>query len=832
MVFFPDQPYPKQSKYNDKFDKYSFPLSDFQKYAIEAIEKDCHILIGAHTGSGKTLPAEYAIEKFTSMGKKVIYTTPIKALSNQKYNDFTEKFSNLCSFGILTGDIKANSEADCLIMTTEILRNTLFQKTMNKKNKDNIVPLHFDIDIEDELGCVIFDEVHYINDPDRGRIWEETIMMLPDSVLMVMLSATIDKPLSFAKWIETNKTKSVYLTQTSERVVPLFHYSFITAPPSFIDKTRDKEFSNLFQENMNRLVPVKQKHGEFIETNFYKILKIIRYLEKNNVRITQNFVLNQIIKMLKTKNMLPAICFVLSRKMCYRYAREISETLFESESKSVSMVSTECNKILRKLPNHEEYQHLPEFTSIVKLMEKGVAVHHSGVLPIFKEMIEIMFVKGYVKLLFATETFAVGVNMPTKTVIFTGFQKFSGSTFRMLHSHEYTQMAGRAGRRGLDTVGHVIHLNNIMENPLASEYKLMLSGKPQTLTSKFTIEYNLLLNIIACQENKTANILDLVEFSKRSMMNDEINKELCETENELTEISKQRFNKIKEQSNFMTKMDTINEYLEKKSKICMVKPKQKKQIQRQINDLENVNKHIVKESEKVKEIYNLEKKISSVKQRISNINNYILSIVKGVVDIITEHGFVTFDSDKITLTTKGLIAANIKEVHGLSFADALTDNNGNVFDYLSCEEIIGVFSCFANVKVSDTLQDGVIKENAKIAQATKYLQEKYNKYSDLEAMNKIYTGYDYNIYYDMIPYVVEWFNAIDENQAKKVISDVEQSKDIFIGEFIKVILKINNITTEIENICEITNNLDLLQKCKIIHNKTLKFVATNQSLYV
>ena len=159
-------------------------------------------------------------------------------------------------------------------MTTEILRNTLFQKTMNQKSDDKNLPLHFDMDIDNDLGCVIFDEVHYINDPDRGRIWEETIMMLPDSVLMVMLSATMDRPLSFAEWIERNKTKGVYLTQTSERVVPLYHYSYITAPTSFIDKTRDKTYSTLFQENMNRLVHLNKNKENLLKQTSIKLLKL------------------------------------------------------------------------------------------------------------------------------------------------------------------------------------------------------------------------------------------------------------------------------------------------------------------------------------------------------------------------------------------------------------------------------------------------------------------------------------------------------------------------------------------------------------------------------
>ena len=834
MVHFPKQSYPSESLFQENFDKYPFPLSDFQKFAIEAIEKDCHVLIGAHTGSGKTLPAEYAIQKFIEMGKKVIYTTPIKALSNQKYKDFTEKFPQF-SFGILTGDIKANPEADCLIMTTEILRNTLFQKTINSKKDDHNIPLHFDMDIENELGCVVFDEVHYINDPDRGRVWEETIMMLPDSVLMVMLSATIDRPLAFAEWIEQNKTKKVYLTETSERVVPLTHYSFITAPPSFIGKTRDKTFSELFDKNMNKLVAIKQQNKPFNEEKYFQIVKIMKYLEKNQVRISKKFVLNEVVRYLKINKMLPAICFVLSRKQCYRYASEISESLFEADTKAVSLVRNECLASLRKLPNHEEYIHLPEFNDIVRLMEKGIAIHHSGVLPIFKEMIELMFSKGYVKLLFATETFAVGVNMPTKTVIFTGFQKFSGSSFRLLHSHEYTQMAGRAGRRGLDTVGHVVHLNNIMENPLASEYKLMLSGTPQTLTSKFNIDFNLLLNIIATKENHTATMHDMLEFSNKSMMNNEILKELHQTERKLSELEEKKDKKALEQLSFQTKNEIISEYLEKKVRIGMVKPKQRKKIQREITELEDSNKKIKQESEKIMEFRKIDTEIANIKQRIENVKYYTTEIIKTVIQILSEKEFIIADVSEqtITLLPKGLIAANIQEVHGLSFSESFHSLEGNLLNTLSAKQLAAVFSCFTNTKVSDLLQDGHIKEpDEQLSFVIKKLEESYHKYSDIEARNKLFTGYDYHMCYDMIQPILKWYSAEDENSAKLVIQEVAENKEIFIGEFIKTVLKINNIATEFEKICELEGNMELLQKCKQIHENTLKFVATNQSLYV
>ena len=208
---------------------YPFELSFFQKAAVTAIQKGDSVLVTAHTGSGKTLPAEYGIEYWVSKGKKVVYTSPIKALSNQKFHEFTDKYPEI-SFGLLTGDIKYNPEAEVLIMTTEILRNTLFQKTILSTNQtETSSALQFDMDLQSELSCVIFDEVHYINDQSRGKVWEEAIMMLPNHVQLIMLSATIDTPTNFATWVEQqNPTKQVWLCSTNTRVVPLKHYMYLS----------------------------------------------------------------------------------------------------------------------------------------------------------------------------------------------------------------------------------------------------------------------------------------------------------------------------------------------------------------------------------------------------------------------------------------------------------------------------------------------------------------------------------------------------------------------------------------------------------------------------
>ena len=497
-------PVSNEQQFSQYFEKYPFPLSSFQKHAIESIVEGQHILVTAHTGSGKTLPAEFAIEHFVSNKKKVIYTSPIKALSNQKFYEFRQKFPHI-SFGILTGDIKTNPEADVLIMTTEILLNTLYAK--NRKddntsftNQNNNLTM-FEMDFENELACVIFDEIHYINDLDRGKVWEETIMMLPLHIQMVMLSATLDSPEKFALWCETRgeitsceSDKVVYLTSTYERVVPLTHYSFITCTQGLFKVLKDKQLETEIKKITNSLNIIQDSKGIFNDDNYLKIKKTLKTFQDKNHYVKRQHVLNTVSKHMFDNNMLPAICFVLSRKALEQCAKEITVPLLEDDSKVSYIVRRECEQIIRKLPNFQEYLNLPEYLNIVSLLEKGIAIHHAGIMPILREMVELLFAKGYVKLLFATETFAVGINMPTKTVLFTDVNKFDGSGPRLLYSHEYTQMAGRAGRRGIDTVGHVIHLTNLFRNTDQVAMKTMMKGKPQTLTSKFKISYNLILN--------------------------------------------------------------------------------------------------------------------------------------------------------------------------------------------------------------------------------------------------------------------------------------------------------------------------------------------------
>ena len=394
------------------------------------------------------------------------------------------------------------------------------------------------------MGGVIFDEVHYINDPDRGSVWEQSILLLPPNVQMILLSATINKSEKFAEWIENEKNKDVkpeehkkvILAPTRMRVVPLSHYLWYSAPKSLFDEKKNKAIFSLL-DYTNKPLLLKNDKEEFNIKNLVKLNQIDSEIKKNKIYIKRKFVLNELVNYLKNNNMLPAICFVFSRKQAEIAALEIEKNLHDDEKFS-SIVENECKKILiSKLDNYSEFIELDEFKKIIKLLEKGVAVHHAGILPILREMIELLFDKGFIKILFATETFAVGINMPTKTVIFSSLKKWDGNKNRSLLSHEYIQMSGRAGRRGLDKEGHIIHLNNLFELESSVEYKKMLCGSAPEIISKFKISYNIILNIIA---SNNGNISDMYKFIKQSLISSEIKKEV-----DYYDIEKEKLETIK-----------------------------------------------------------------------------------------------------------------------------------------------------------------------------------------------------------------------------------------------------------------------------------------------
>ena len=850
-------PSENEEKYKEHFSKFKYPLHVFQKWAIEAIVEGNHVLACCPTGSGKSLPAEFSLDFFVSRGKKVIYCSPIKSLSNQKFFDFSQKYPNI-SVGIITGDIRCNPDASVLIMTTEILLNKLYQLKSGAKNGNN----SFEMDIENELGCVIFDEIHLINDPSRGHVWENSIMMLPRHIQMVGLSATLDNPEKFASWLETrgstsvsdsksDSDKIVYLTKKFIRAVPLTHYSFITATNGINKHVKDKALQAEIKHLTDKTFVIQDAQGVFNEQNYKNMDKMLKLFDANDVRVKRQHVLNKVSEFMVEKEMLPAICYVFSRKQLEVCAHEITANLLEFDSKIPYTIDRECEEIIRKLPNYKEYLHLPEYLDMVTLLRKGVAMHHSGLMPVLREIVEILFSKGYIKLLFATESVAIGLNLPVKTCVFTDIFKHDGNSMRVLQAHEYVQAAGRAGRLGLDTVGHVIHLNNLFRDTSATSYKTMMNGKPQTLSSKFKISYNLLLNLIDIGDT------NLVGFAKQSMITGDLNAQIRQLESEIEKCSQESASLNASVDALLTPRDVAEQYFELQSNKENYANKKRKEMEKEIQKIKdnykNVDQDMIvlqKSSQKMSQLGELirnhkglvdyldndvnkvlhvlrEDGFLSVSDRLKSANLESVSNLEIVGDL--EDATITVD-DVLSLSEKGKMASRLREVHCLVFAQLLEDGT---ISKLSVTQLISLFSCFTNISVKEDFADYTpYTDDNELKDVIRTITQMYSEYEERETMLRINTGSDYTIHYDLLNYVEEWTLCESEPECKLVLQKLGEEKEIFLGEYVKALLKINNIASEMEQIAEQTGNIEFLSKLKQIPGLTLKYVVTNQSLYV
>lgn len=822
----------KNEMYKEYFNKYKYPLHDFQKHSIEAIVKGQHVLITAATGSGKTLSGEFAIEYFVQKKKKVIYTSPIKALSNEKFYNFSNKYPHI-SFGVITGDLTCNPDADVLIMTTEVLLNKLYQiysKTPDPTTvNDNT---SFDMDIERELACVVYDECHYINDQHRGHVWEQSLMMLPYNVQLVLLSATIDSPERFAKWIE-NRTpfqnnmekKIVYLASNTKRAVPLTHYNFITVSNDIYKKIKDKKVEAQIRSMVDRPIVIQNEKGEFNETNYTKLSKTLNLFKTHNVSVRRSHVMNVLCKYLFENNMLPALCFLFSRKQIEICASELTTPILEDDSKVSYTIHKECEHIISKLPNYEEYLKLPEYKNMISLLRKGIAIHHSGVLPPLREMVEILFSKGLIKILFCSETLSVGINMPVKTVIFTDVVKYDGDTNRGIYSHEYTQMAGRAGRLGLDTVGHVIHLNNIFRNMEYNEYRVMLKGKPQCLVSKFKISFNLLLNLIDIGD------ISFLEFTNKSMIQTDIAKTVKQYTADIlkkTEDMNEYNHKI---TQLNTPIDIIEDYVDMRFKLKFAGPKTQAVLIKKMDKIK-VNHPTIDADGDIYDIFTTKQNEMARLQRQLNVTDkYLDTNVMAILNIMENEEFIVKNEErKYLLTTKGKIAKQIKETHCLTLSNMIHDA---LLENMTAIQMVGLFSCFTSIYVQEDYADFLPKTADEIVgQAATIANNQYKKYENIEKREKLNTGTDYTIHFDLIDYVMEWCMCNNYDECNALIKKIEIEKGIFLGEFVKAILKINNISNEMEKIAELLHDIPFISKLREIKYLTLKYVVTNQSLYV
>ncbi|KAI9462301.1 antiviral helicase [Lactarius psammicola] len=522
--------------------QYPFELDTFQKEAVYHLELGDSVFVAAHTSAGKTVVAEYAIALAEKHMTRAIYTSPIKALSNQKFRDFKQTFSSN-SVGILTGDVQINPEANCLIMTTEILRSMLY------KGADLIRDVEF----------VIFDEVHYVNDTERGVVWEEVIIMLPDHINIILLSATVPNAQEFAEWVGRTKKKDIYVIYTSKRPVPLEHYLYagrdvhklVDAGGQFLSqgykdagealkRKQDKEREAAGLPPLQRLgaraaAPQRGQRGGPPGRGGHrgapaKAAHVHRGggPSRSPHQVDQGLYIH-LIGLLRKKALLPVVVFTFSKKKCEQKCGDFNEP-------ERSEIHITIEKAVMRLKGSDKK--LPQIGRMRDLLSRGIGVHHGGLLPLVKEVVEILFARGLVKVLFATETFAMGVNMPAKSVVFSGIRKHDGRSFRDILPGEYTQMAGRAGRRGLDVTGTVLIIAGD-ELPEQGILKNMITGRAGKLASQFRLTYNMILNLLRVETLKVEEMIkrSFSENASQQLLPDQ-QKDIHENEKSLSSLPK------------------------------------------------------------------------------------------------------------------------------------------------------------------------------------------------------------------------------------------------------------------------------------------------------
>ncbi|HTG46731.1 MAG TPA: DEAD/DEAH box helicase [Actinomycetota bacterium] len=454
-------------------ERYPFPLDPFQAEAIEALAEGSSVLVAAPTGSGKTVVAEFAIEQALAAGRKCFYTTPLKALSNQKFGDLVAAHGPQ-TIGLLTGDNTINGDAPIIVMTTEVLRNMLYERSAAL----------------DGLASVVMDEVHYLQDPYRGAVWEEVLIHLPSSVSVVCLSATISNAEEFGEWIGTLRGHTRVVIE-ERRPVPLEHHYLVG----------------------RRLHPMHVEQDGILLPNPYVVsldqqeLRIRSYARRGSGRIQHQRVdrpreghrgvyvprREEVVRVLADEGMLPAIYFVFSRAGCDKSVRWLRDA-------GVSLTTRDEAERIRERAEFRAAWVDPSdlaalgFAAFLDGLMAGVAAHHAGMLPVFKETVEELFEAGLVKVVFATETLSLGINMPAKTVVIEDLWKFQGERHELLTPGEYTQLTGRAGRRGIDRLGHavVVYQRQVPFERVAG----LAATRTYDLTSSFRPSYNMAVNLV------------------------------------------------------------------------------------------------------------------------------------------------------------------------------------------------------------------------------------------------------------------------------------------------------------------------------------------------
>ncbi|MEO8744656.1 MAG: DEAD/DEAH box helicase, partial [Candidatus Dormiibacterota bacterium] len=455
-----------------------FRLDAFQREAIEKLDRGRGgVLVSAPTSSGKTIVAEYAIFRALKDGVKVLYTTPLKALSNQKYHDFKREYGE-AMVGLVTGENTINDDAPVVVMTTEILRNLIYED-----------PKRLDL-----VRYVVLDEVHYIDDFPRGSVWEEIVIQAPPTIKLVGLSATIGNYKDIADWMAENRGG---METVFHDVRPVELKMWLAINNHFMPLF--KADGGIDQRTWSRAA--QEEEGSYRVGGY-------RGLPSND--------LLHVIEELRSLDMLPSIYFIFSRRGCREALQRCSyheiDLTTAAEKEAIDRVAAERLQGLKDSDEEALFRRMVD----ARLLRRGLAEHHAGLLPYHKEMVEELFQRGLIKVVFATETLSLGINMPARGVVVSSFTKFDGVNFSNLTTGELTQLMGRAGRRGIDVIGHGVILKEA-DVEVATIYEVAM-GPTLVVVSKFLPSYNMALNLLRVYTPEEADALmqrSFGQFQKR-----------------------------------------------------------------------------------------------------------------------------------------------------------------------------------------------------------------------------------------------------------------------------------------------------------------------------
>ncbi|GAA2712796.1 MULTISPECIES: DEAD/DEAH box helicase [Streptomyces] len=459
---------------------YDFELDPFQIEACKALEAGKGVLVAAPTGSGKTIVGEFAVHLALTQGRKCFYTTPIKALSNQKYNDLVARYGP-AKVGLLTGDNSVNPDAPVIVMTTEVLRNMLYAGSQTLVG----------------LGYVVMDEVHYLSDRFRGAVWEEVIIHLPESVTLVSLSATVSNAEEFGDWLDTVRGDTEVIV-SEHRPVPLWQHVLAGRRmyDLFQEKTGPDGGRGRREVNPDLVRLARMENGRPFAAG--RRARALRDADRERERRQRTRIWTpsrvEVIERLDAEGLLPAITFIFSRAGCEAAVQQcLYAGLRLNDTEARAKVRAIVEERTAAIP--DEDLHVLGYFEWLEGLERGIAAHHAGMLPTFKEVVEELFVKGLVKAVFATETLALGINMPARSVVLEKLVKWNGEQHADITPGEYTQLTGRAGRRGIDVEGHAVVLWQRAMDPAA------LAGLAGTRTyplrSSFKPSYNMAVNLVS-----------------------------------------------------------------------------------------------------------------------------------------------------------------------------------------------------------------------------------------------------------------------------------------------------------------------------------------------